>query len=97
MSNDRERNESSEPQTDSDQLEQSGMPGGGQGRRDIVGGSGVYPASAGKAPEDAEIRTMAGWGQGERGAEGYEDSGQSELSIPPEMDEDSAEDEKEPR
>lgn len=66
-----------------------GVPGG-IGRRDEgVGGSGVYPASAGKAPEDAEIRTQAAWGQGERGAAGYEDSGPSELNIPnPDMEED---------
>ena len=57
----------------------SGMPGGGQGRRDVVGGSKVYPASAGQAPADAELRNMASWGQGERGAAGYFDSGGSEL------------------
>jgi hypothetical protein len=66
-----------------------GVPGG-IGRRDEgVGGSGVYPVSAGNAPEDAEIRTQAGWGQGERGAAGYEDTGPSELNIPnPDMEED---------
>lgn len=63
---------------------ESGLPGGGAGRRDEVGGSGVYPASAGKAPRDAEIRTPASWGQGERGPAGYEDSGPSELTFTPE-------------
>ena len=58
----RDRDESPE------QRRESGQPGGGAGRRDEVGGSGVYPASAGNAPEGAEIRTQAGWGQGERGA-----------------------------
>ena len=58
---------------------ESGEPGGGQGRRDEVGGSGVYPASAGRAPDDAGIRTQNAWGQGERGAAGYDDSGSSEL------------------
>lgn len=58
---------------------ESGSPGGGQGRRDVVGGSKVYPASGGPAPADAEIRDMASWGQGKRGAEGYFDSGGSEL------------------
>jgi len=58
---------------------ESGQPGGGQGRRDEVGGSGVYPASGPNAPADAELRTQAEWGQGDRGAAGYEDSGQSEL------------------
>lgn len=60
---------------------ESGEPGGGAGRRDVVEPSGVYPASAGFAPEDSEIRNQAGWGQGDRGAAGYEDSGQSELRI----------------
>lgn len=59
---------------------ESGEPGGGQGRRDEVGGSGVYPMSGGiPKGKHPEIRTMAGWGQGERGAAGYEDSGGSEL------------------
>jgi putative phosphoribosyl transferase len=58
---------------------ESGEPGGGAGRRDEVGGSGVYPASAGAAPGGAELRTPAAWGQGERGAAGYEDAGESEL------------------
>jgi hypothetical protein len=31
---------------------ESGSPGGGAGRRDTVGGSGVHPASAGTAPEE---------------------------------------------
>jgi hypothetical protein len=57
---------------------ESGEPGGGAGRRDEVGGSGVYPASAGHAPADAEVRTQAAWGQGERGPAGSEDSGSSE-------------------
>jgi hypothetical protein len=60
---------------------ESGLPGGGAGRRDEVGGSGVYPASAANAPEGAELRDQAGWGQGDRGAAGYEDSGSSELRF----------------
>jgi hypothetical protein len=67
--------------TDAARQEESGQPGGGVGRRDEVGGSGVYPASAGNAPADAEIRTPMAWGQGDRGAAGYEDSGQSELHF----------------
>jgi hypothetical protein len=63
-----------------DQQNDPGLPGGGAGRRDDVGGSGVYPMSAHNAPSDAEIRTPAAWGQGERGAEGYEDAGGSELT-----------------
>ena len=62
---------------------ESGEPGGGRGRRDEVGGSGVYPASAGNAPADAVPRTQAEWGQGERGAAGYDDAGSSELFYYP--------------
>jgi len=58
---------------------ESGLPGGGAGRKDEVGGSGVYPASAGKAPAGAAVRTQAAWGQGDRGAAGAEDSGSSEI------------------
>jgi hypothetical protein len=47
---------------------------------DRVGRSGVYPASeAEKAPGDSEAQGMASWGQGERGAKGYEDHGDSEV------------------
>ena len=63
----------------------SGTPQGkgGVGRKEEAKGSGVYPASLGpdKIPEDAVPRGQAEWGQGERGAEGYDDAGQSELSF----------------
>lgn len=50
--------------------------------RDRVGHSGVYPASDMEgAPDDSEAHGMASWGQGERGAEGYHDHGESELRI----------------
>lgn len=65
---------------------ESGQPGGGQGRQDVVGGTGVYPASGPMPEGDAEIQGMASWGQGERGAAGYEDSGSSELSFGSESD-----------
>ncbi|HXG65212.1 MAG TPA: hypothetical protein VNO70_08895, partial [Blastocatellia bacterium] len=59
---------------------ESGMPGGGQGRRDEVGESGVYPVSNSEgASPDAKVHDQMSWGQGERGAEGYFDSGSSEL------------------
>ncbi len=51
------------------------------GRTDRVGRSGVYPASAHNAPEDAEAQGMASWGQGDRGAAGYQDHGGSELDL----------------
>ncbi|MDB6122261.1 MAG: hypothetical protein JWQ71_1254 [Pedosphaera sp.] len=62
--------------------QESGVPGGGRGRRDVVRGSGVYPASGPLPRSNAPIRTEAAWGQGSRGAAGYEDSGSSELNLP---------------
>ena len=61
---------------------ESGEPGGGAGRRDEVGPTGVYPMSAG-IPEGKhpELRTPAAWGQGDRGAAGYDDAGGSELVM----------------
>ena len=72
--------QSSTKNTSENVRRESGEPGGGQGRRDEVGPTGVYPMSGG-IPEGKhlEIRTPASWGQGERGAAGYEDSGGSEL------------------
>ncbi len=59
---------------------ESGNPGGGAGRRDEVGPTGVYPMSGGiPKGKHLEVRTPAAWGQGERGAAGYDDSGGSEL------------------
>jgi hypothetical protein len=47
---------------------------------DRVGRSGVYPSSeAEAAPRDSESQGMASWGQGDRGARGYEDHGDSEI------------------
>ncbi len=79
-------------QTPADERRESGHPGGGQGRTDEVGHSGVQPVSIPHAPRaDAVIRGMAEWGQGERGAAGYQDHGESELvAIPPRMDRPSA-------
>jgi uncharacterized membrane protein len=51
----------------------------GAGRVDEVGHTGVYPASAGNAPGDAEARGMASWGQGDAGAPAFTESGASEL------------------
>ena len=53
---------------------ESGEPGGGQGRRDDVGGSGVYPPDAENRPGDAEVRMAGSWGGGD-----YNESGGSEL------------------
>jgi len=63
---------------------ESGMPGGGKGRTDQPGHTGVYPLSEmGEASGDAPIREPAAWGQGERGPEGYYDSGTSEVFTIP--------------
>ena len=67
---------------DDEERRESGMPGGGAGRREETGRSGVYPASSAEgAAGDATIRGESEWGQGERGAAGYEDSGSSELDF----------------
>jgi hypothetical protein len=69
------------PQTAAESRRDSGVPGGGAGRVDEVGETGVYPMSGSeRPPDDAPVQGMASWGQGERGAEGYEDSGSSELT-----------------
>lgn len=65
---------------------QSGMPGGGRGRVDEVSGSGVYPASGPMPQRNAPVQGEASWGQGERGAEGYQDSGRSEIRNQQEKD-----------
>jgi hypothetical protein len=67
------------------QQRNSGRPGGRKGRRDEVGRSRVYPASGPLPPrKGAVIRGQAEWGQGERGAAGYEDHGESEMmTLPP--------------
>ena len=83
---------------DDDQAQETpkrgGMPGDGAGRRDVIGGTtGVHPFSETDSAEAAgmPIRTGAEWGQGERGAAGYDDSGESELSRPPEDEEETKE------
>src|SRR5437762_9636929 len=63
------------------QQRESGQPGGGQGRKDEVGRSGVYSMSGPHPRGPAEIRVVGAWGQGERGAAGYEDHGSSQLTY----------------
>ena len=53
----------------------------GRGHVDKILPTGVYPSSSAEdAPSSAQAQGMASWGQGPRGAAGYEDSGESELS-----------------
>ncbi len=59
---------------------ESGLPGGGTGRKDEVGISGIYPASGPFPNGPAELRGQASWGQGERGSPGYEEHGGEELN-----------------
>lgn len=74
MRNDNEqRNESHRGQ----EARESGRPGNGAGRSDEVRGSGVHPASAGDAPDDAPVRTPGEWGEGAGGEEG----GRSEIRM----------------
>jgi hypothetical protein len=43
---------------------QSGLPGGGVGRREVITGSGVHPQGSGTAPKHAEPRAAAEWVRG---------------------------------
>ncbi len=58
---------------------ESGVPGGGRGRKDVVGQSGVYPASGPYPSGPAEIRTPAEFVHGQTDAEGRPVEGGSEL------------------
>ncbi len=74
-----ERMASPSPET---QARESGQPGSGAGRTDVPGHTGVYPLSASEgASGEAPVRREPAWGQGERGAAGYEDSGDSSLDA----------------
>lgn len=65
---------------DKEKQRDSGMPGGGAGRRDEgLGKSGVYPMSGPHPKGDAPVVAPGSWGQGARGGAGYEDHGESEL------------------
>ncbi len=66
------------------QGQKGGMPGDGKGRVDETGHSGVYPVSASAgASGDAPLQGEASWGQGDRGAAGYDDHGSSETIVIP--------------
>ncbi len=58
---------------------ESGLPGGGQGRIDEVGRSGVYPGSGPYPSGPAVLRTPAEFVQGQLDAEGRPVEGGSEL------------------
>jgi hypothetical protein len=67
------KNATAKPTTPRD-VRESGNPGGGQGRRDEVGPTGVYPRDAENIPGNAEVRMAGSWGGGD-----YNESGGSEL------------------
>jgi hypothetical protein len=57
-----------------------GEPGGGAGRRDDVGRSGIYPVSGDERPSEAQpFRQLGDWSTHGNYPEGYEESGGSEL------------------
>lgn len=71
-------NEPKNKNTPADQSE-SGQPGGGAGRTDEPGRTGVWPGSGPYPPGDAPVVPPGPFGRGERGGKGYEDSGTSSL------------------
>ncbi len=66
--------------------QRGGMPGDGAGQREDTGRTNVYPVSSMEgASGGATIQGEQSWGQGERGAAGYDDHGTSEtMTIAPE-------------
>ena len=58
---------------------ESGQPGGGQGRVEVVGHSGVYPGSGPYPKGEVAVRTPAEFVHGQRDEEGREVEGGSEL------------------
>lgn len=58
---------------------ESGLPGGGQGRIDEVGRTGVYPGSGPYPAGEAELRTPASFVHGQTDAEGRQVEGGSEI------------------
>ena len=60
---------------------ESGQPGGGHGRIDVVGHSGVYPATGPYPRGAATVRTPAEFVHGQRDEEGREIEGGSELTY----------------
>jgi len=73
--------ESAESKQAQDPRRESGLPGGGRGRIDEVGHSGVYPGSGPYPDGEPEIRTPGAWVHGQRDAEGREVEGGSELTY----------------
>ncbi|CCF84581.1 hypothetical protein [Nitrolancea hollandica] len=86
MDHEQEQSQGQQPTSPAEEFHEEGLPGSGKGRKEKPGRSGVYPMSAGVMPPsgDAPVVDMNEFGQGDRGAAGYEDHGGSELEyIPP--------------
>jgi hypothetical protein len=80
-----EQRRASRPSQQTDRNE-SGRPGGGVGRKDTPGRTGVYPVSADEgASGSAKVQGEQAFGQGDRGAAGYQDSGGSAIIPPDEL------------
>ncbi len=58
---------------------EGGQPGGGQGRIDVVGHSGVHPGSGPYPEGDVPVRTLGEFVHGQRDEAGHEVEGGSEL------------------
>jgi hypothetical protein len=67
---------------DDEDTVETGEPGGGRGRVDETGHSGVWPGSGPWPAGDTPLVPPAGWGQGARGAAEYENHGDSETHVP---------------
>lgn len=59
-----ESNAFREEWAEDDERRDSGLPGGGKGRRDEVGHTGVYPASGPLPPGDAPVQEQGTFGDG---------------------------------
>src|SRR5215217_8173870 len=60
---------------------ESGQPGGGQGRRDEVGRTGVYPGSGPYPEGSAEVRTPGDFVRGQVDEQGRPVEGGSEVTF----------------
>lgn len=60
---------------------ESGQPGGGRGRIDRVGRTGVYPGSGPFPAGQAEVKTPESFVHGQRDEEGRQVEGGSEISL----------------
>jgi hypothetical protein len=77
--------ESRERATGAPERRESGQPGGGQGRTDQVGPTGVYPGSGPYPEGPAEVRTPGDFVHGQVDEQGRPVEGGSEITfIPPE-------------